>query len=369
MSIAPTYPDLQMSDNTCSICLENPVKYTCPACKAQTCSATCVKRHKLRSECSGLPDPSKFVPNKDLEANSALVNRDYNYLLGLERKISLAKQDIKEGAKNVFKRNANTGRPNKRPRLGDQTSDDEDKRLALVEKIFPHKPTYSIRRQNTLVVQLPVGMSRASQNKSGYDKKSGSYTWTVDWIPVTSEGKELKEFTSFRLKEGQLLKDLVPMTVLTKIFAPSEIELADFSFYLENCLKTPEVSKSLFPLDPEKSLADNLKDMVVLEFPRVFIVQGAEVWSQYIRSPKEVFVEDDSDSSGSSDGSDLSSDLSSDDDSGSLELDSDDGPEELSSKAAQMEQGEEAAAEVEADPEVGEVASAPSISNEAPPSA
>lgn len=329
-----------MSDNTCSICLENPVKYTCPACKVQTCSATCVKRHKLRSECSGLPDPSKFIPNKDLEANSSLVNRDYNYLLGLERKITLAKRDIKEGAKSVFKRNANSGRPNKRPRLGELAPDEEDKRLSIVEKIFPHRPTYSNRRQNTLVIQLPAGMSRASQNKSGYDKKSGSYTWTVDWIPVTSEGKELKDFTSFRLKEGQLLKELVPMSVLNKIFAPEGIEVGDFSFYLENCLKPSDVAKSLIPLDPEKTLADNLKDMVVLEFPRIYVVQGAEVWNQYIHTPKEIFIEDDSSSSESlSETSDLTSDSSSDEDSEGLDLDQ--GPEELSSKAVKNDEGEE----------------------------
>ncbi|WPK24691.1 hypothetical protein PUMCH_001974 [Australozyma saopauloensis] len=327
-----------MSQDLCSICLENPVKYTCPACKAQTCSATCVKRHKLRSECSGLPDPTKFVPNKDLEANSALVNRDYNYLLTLERKISLAKQDVKDGAKNVFKRNVNTNK-NKRPRLNTQEEEVKDKRLELVHKVFPHEPAHSIRRQNTLIIHLPAGMSRATQNKSGYDKKSGTYTWTVDWIPVDLNGNVMSEFTSFRLKENQLLKELVPMTVLTKLFAPAEIELLEFSFYLENCLKPHDLKRSLIALDIEKTLADNLADKVVLEYARICVVHSPSIWAEFVQTEKEIFGHnEDSETNDSS--SDSESDLSSDDsdDSTSLELDSDDEPEEASSKL--VEEGE-----------------------------
>ncbi|RKP32918.1 hypothetical protein METBISCDRAFT_21179 [Metschnikowia bicuspidata] len=325
-----------MSDNLCCICLENAVKYTCPACQAQTCSATCVKRHKLRSECSGLPDPTEFITNKTLLADSAIVNRDYNYLLNLERKISLAKEDVKTVGKNIFKRYTNTNRNTKKPRLqGPDNEEAHDKRLELVERAFPHKAAHSIRRQNTLVVHLPVGMFRATQNKSGYDKKSGSYTWTVGWVAVDRNGTELKEFTSFRLKEGLLLKDSVPMAVLTKMFAPTEIQLHEFSFYLENCLKTPEQAKSMFALNPERTIAGNLKDMVVLEYPRIYIVQGSDVWKDYFFTAKDVFGDDeDSDSSDSSESFDLS-DSSTDSD--SLDLDSEEEPEEQSSKLVTAE--------------------------------
>lgn len=330
-----------MSDKLCSICLENTAKYTCPSCKAQTCSATCVKRHKLHSECSGLPDPTKFVPNKDLEANSALVNRDYNYLLTLERKISLAKKDVKDGARNVFKRNANQTRNNKFQRLNSQAPDEErDKRLDLVEKSFPHKPSFTIRRQNTLVVQLPSGMSRATQNKSGYDKKSGSYIWTIDWIPVDSEGNVFDYFTSFRLKEGQLLKEAIPISVLNRLFAPKELNIEEFSFYLENCLKSPNVARSLLPLDPETSIADNLKDMAILEYPRIFVIHSPSVWKEFVQTKTEVFKEKEaehSSDSSSSDDTDLTSDSSSEDSSGSLDSDSDDEPEEESSKLENVE--------------------------------
>lgn len=331
-----------MSDTLCSICLENEAKYTCPACNAKTCSATCVKRHKLHSECTGLPDPTKFIPNKELGCNTALVNRDYNYLLTLERKISLAKQDVKEGAKNVFKRNANQARNNKFQRLNTPNTlnaqtgvEDKDKRIYLVEKTFPHQPAHSIRRQNTLVIHLPPGMSRATQNKSGYDKKSGSYTWTIDWIPVGSDGCQMKSLTSFRIKEDQLLREALPITVLSKVFAPKEIAVGEFTFYLENCLKSLDLERSIIPLDPEKTLSDNLKDKVILEYPRIITVHGAEIWTEYVQLEDEIFKKDD-ESESSSDSSGLSDDStsSSDDSSESLDLGSDDEPEELSSKLA-----------------------------------
>lgn len=299
-----------------------------------------MKRHKLHSECSGLPDPTKFVPNKDLESSSALVNRDYNYLLTLERKISLAKQDVKDGARNVFKRNANQTRNNKFQRLNPQAAKEErDTRLDLVEKFFPHKPSHIIRRQNTLVIQLPPGMSRATQNKSGYDKKSGSYIWTIDWIPVNSDGTTFNFFTSFRLKETQLLKEAIPISVLNKLFAPKELKIEEFSFYLENCLKPPNLDKSLFPLDPNRSITDNLKDMVILEYPRIFVIHSPSLWNEFVQSKAEVYEEDENSKSdtSSSDESDPTSDSSSEDSSDSLDLESDEEPEEVSLKPIDTE--------------------------------
>lgn len=318
-----------MSGNLCSICFENPAKYTCPSCNAQTCSVTCVKRHKLHSECSGHPDPTRFVPFNELKSNSALVNRDYNYLLNLERKISLAKQDIKDGARNVFRRYNSQTRTKMYQRLnGNHTG--LDKRLSLIDKVFPHKPARSIHRRNTLVILLPQGMSRSTQNKTGYDKKSGDFTWTVDWVPVNKNGEPLKDFTSFRLKEDQLLKEALPLTVLTKLLEIQTLKADEFLFYLENCLKTQDRFRSLIPLDPEQSLGDNLKDKVVLEYPRIVVVHGQEVWAKFVQTEKEIFSEEEGSESEHSSSTDL--DSSSDDSSSSLNLDSDEGPEELSSK-------------------------------------
>lgn len=324
----------QMSKEVCSICIEKDAKYTCPACNTKTCSVECVKRHKLRLECSGEVDPTKFVPNKDLSSSPALVNRDYNYLLNFERKVSLGKADIKTNARNIFKRNFAASNPNKRPKPNPETV---DPRIDQVNRVFPNDPQISIKRENTLIIHLPSGMSRASQNKSGFDKKAESYIWTVEWLPVDSSGNARKSFISFRLKEGTILRDSVPINVLQNAVPDEHFTKEKLHFYLENCINTSSKGRSIIKLNPERTLGFALADKVVLEYPKICITFDDNIWTEYIQTENEAYgthpesvsasesIGDTSDSDNEAD-SESDSELSSDSD------DSDEAPEELSSK-------------------------------------
>lgn len=334
MLIAPsTYAFLLMEDKHCFICLEKEYKYTCPACGTKTCSAECVKRHKLRSECTGQVDPTKFVARKDISSDPSLVNRDYNYLLNFERKIGLGVSDVKQNAKMMFRRQL--GNPNKRQRLG---KEDTDPRLVRVNKRY-NSPHYALKRDNVMVVHLPSGMSRSIQNKSGYDKKAGTYTWTVEWVPVGTDGKPLKSFTSFRVKEETVLRDAVPHLAFASSMGvePGTIEADKLHFSLENIISTK--SRSVIPLNAEESIATVLANKVVLEFPKIYISTSANTLEEYAENEKLAYgIESDLDSS--SDLSyDSSSDLSSssDSDSSDSDSDSDDAPEETSSKVPNLE--------------------------------
>lgn len=322
-----------MSSEICSVCLEKESKYTCPACESKTCSLECVKRHKLRTECTGTVDPTRFIPNNDLGSNQALVNRDYNYLLNFERKINIGKSDLKENARQVFKRTFNQNKNVKRPRYNE--AQEEDPRLALVKKVFPNVTATSVKRENTLIIHLPAGMSRSSQNKSGYDKKSSSFTWTVEWMPFENDGEPKKSFISFRLKESIALKDAVPMTVLARSFNKEEIEKLSLNFYLENCVSIVPHKVSLIPLNAEEPLATALKDKIVLEFPKIYVSLAPVVDADFSGMHGYGIESDSSDESSSSDSdSDLDSDDSSDSDSSldGSDSDNDSAPEEESSK-------------------------------------
>lgn len=310
----------------CSICLENGFKYTCPACGAKTCSVECVKRHKLRSECTGIVDPTKFVPNKDLTANQSLVNRDYNYLLNFERTLELSKVDIKTSAKNVFKRGFGQGQGQKRQKV----EATRDPRAEQVKQVFPNEPQTSIKRQNTLVVHLPPGMSRAMQNKSGYDKKASAFTWTIEWVPVDSDGNALKSFISFRLKESLPLVEAVPLTVLENALGGA-VDKANLLFYLDNCI-SGNGKRQVLPLDGQAPVASALANKVVLEFPKIYV--GANSAMEEYATTENLAYGIDIDSSLTSDSDDSDDSESSDDSDSSNSDDSDSGPEEASSKAA-----------------------------------
>lgn len=312
--------------------MENNAKYTCPACNTKTCSVDCVKRHKLRRECSGQVDPTKFVPNKELSANQSLVNRDYNYLLNFERKVLLGKNDIKTSARNIFKRNYAATNPNKRQRPDPETA---DPRLAQVNRIFQNNPQTTIKRENTLIIQLPSGMSRASQNKSGYDKKAGSHIWTVEWVPIDSSGTPKKSFISYRLREDVPLRNAVPMNVLQNSAPEESFAQEKLHFFLDNCISTSSKKHSVIALDADATLATALAGKVVLEYPKIYITTDNNIWSEFVQDEREAYglkpLETSSSSDDSSDSDSDSSDSDSDSDSDDSD-DSDEAPEELSSK-------------------------------------
>lgn len=322
----------------CSICHINPIKYTCPACLTKTCSLQCVKRHKKQTECTGKPNITKYIPKNELSSTNVHLNRDYNFLLNVDRTIQLAKDDIKTNAKNLFKRPYHQQRPNttqKRfKKASDNATQQEDKRIASIHGVFPNDPPTVIKRHNTLIIQLPPGMHRSSSNKTGYDKKLGMFVWTIEWIHLDLDRKEVAKFVSYRLKEALSLRDAVCMSNLLK----GVEDKTSLRFYLLNVINNP--NGSVIELDPESNISDSLKDKILLEYATIYVTTDEKVLADRVVSEKlayglEVEVEStsDSDSTGSDSSSDeSSSDSSSSDEEEEDESDSDSGPEEASLK-------------------------------------
>ncbi|RLV90156.1 Box C/D snoRNA protein [Spathaspora sp. JA1] len=298
----------------CSICHINPPKYTCPACHIKTCSLECVKRHKLQAQCSGIQDPTKYIPKTTLQESD--LNRDYNFLIGVDRRIQLGKTDILTSAKNVFKRPAQTNqRPFKR------FKSDEDVRLGLVNKKFPN-PKTSTKRKNTLIVHLPTGMARSNGNKSGYDNKTKSFNWTIEWVYLDEESSELTRFISYRINEAVALSDALPMNIINGV---RPVEKSKLKFYLKNEIK----SDTVFQLDSSMAISDVLEDKILLEFATIYITVGEQLSEKVVTG----YIDSDSESESESSSSDEESEDDSDEDS----EDSDDAPEESSSKLPQFQ--------------------------------
>lgn len=335
-------------DNVCTVCQTNEHKYKCPACGMKTCSLACVTRHKKQTECTGVVDQTKFIPKNELTEDSGYINRDYNFLLNFGRNIQLSKTDIKSNAKNIFKRqynnnyNNNNNRNSKRFKANSEQ--EEDQRIAIVNNAYSNNPPTSIKRNNTLVIQLPQGMSRSSSNKSGYDKKLQSFTWTVEWVLIDTNGDIKKTFLSYRLKEHLSLKDAVPMNILNNTIPEEEegnnrIEKNQLSFYLENVVNFNKPNKSIIQISPEDLISVALKDKIVLEFPTIYITLNKDTWNNFVHEEsvayglnmqKEVSDDSESNTTSSDDSDDSDSSGSEGDDSLDDEL-----PEESSSKEPQ----------------------------------
>lgn len=317
-------------DNLCAICFKTPYKYKCPGCSIKTCSVECIKRHKKQTDCTGNVDETQFVPKKHLEEAPVHINRDYNFLLRLGRNILVGKEEIHLQAKNVFKRrsNANNNRYNSRNKR--LQADTNDLRLQAVYKTFQNNVSTVIKRQNTMVVLVSDGMTRAVSNKTGYDKKLKSFSWTIEWVLLYDTYQ--KEVLSYKISESTILKDAVPLNVLNAVM-DQEIDKDELQFYLKNVIRHKH--NTYIELNRDDLVLNALKDTIVLEYPTIFVslnkIQGniIPLLEAYTLQGTEEESESNSDSSSSSsDSSDSDADETNSDDSS----DSDGPPQETSSK-------------------------------------
>ena len=111
-------------------------KYHCPRCGSRTCSLPCYKRHQKRSQCSGKRDPAAYVKPTDL-ATPAGIDRDFNFLTGIERALDKADQAQAERA----------GRPGK-------------------ESVILQRSLYNRR---VTVHRAPLGLSRHKENRTRWN--------------------------------------------------------------------------------------------------------------------------------------------------------------------------------------------------------
>ncbi|KAH3899176.1 Bcd1p SCDLUD_004605 [Saccharomycodes ludwigii] len=206
----------------CSICQKQTFKYKCPRCFVKTCSLPCSKMHKLTLNCSGKQyDPTEYVSSDEIktlskkkrkhdsitreegkgeneeEENNVLVQRDYNFLINLNRKLSIVKQDgrIKNKKTLQLYRKNNT-----------ETSNNNH---------YGEPQVDMITRRGCKCILLPKGMKRSNMNKSKWDNNLQSFLWTIEWVicsndvdNATETNKLINFYTHRNNENDELLKIL-----------------------------------------------------------------------------------------------------------------------------------------------------------------
>ncbi|KAF2084447.1 hypothetical protein K490DRAFT_68755 [Saccharata proteae CBS 121410] len=141
----------------CAICNTSPPKYRCPRCQVRTCSLKCVQRHKQWAQCSGKRDQTAYVRKSEL-ATPAGVDRDYNFLSGIERAFDTADRHADRRGITVDDASA--------ARKGQQK--------------WAQLQSY-LRANRIAVDRAPRGLSRQKANCTRLSK-GGRVIWTVEWI-------------------------------------------------------------------------------------------------------------------------------------------------------------------------------------------
>lgn len=336
--------------NLCSICHISAPKYKCPRCNIRTCSLPCIKRHKARSDCSGVRDATAFVPRKRL-ATAAGVDHDYNFISAIERARERSEREIieergilREGELRPvmvdgLETRMRNGKPKKmvvsRPLKNQDEMDGEGMRGRL-------------RRFDITLVSAPAGMTRKKENQTRFFKRSRRIEWFVEWFLVREgEGnitrvttkmvddlpvcdgfllnRQTRAFGTMELREdgkGQkgnlasgpntsqdpLTSCWLPGTMICSqiprtgqwIDRPQEhrqygVPEKDFQalterveFYLSRPPTTSTAPTTLTPIDPALKLHDVLSGTAVLEYPTIYAVErSAGIPSGFVVSSKQ----------------------------------------------------------------------------------
>ena len=187
----------------CEICKNNSFKYKCSKCLLKYCSIPCLNKHKEQDKCSNrLYDPLEYVSNKDIKSlddekktNNLVVKRDYEYLIGMDRIISVARSDF--SMKNKYLNSYNN------------TYNNRTINKFLTENGMELK---FIMQRGCRCFLLPEGSSVHKRNKSRYDNKLKKFQWTMNWNVQTDADDgifEPHEFTLDRCFEDFKLIDII----------------------------------------------------------------------------------------------------------------------------------------------------------------
>jgi hypothetical protein len=311
----------------CRICNTNPPKYTCPRCSLRTCSLPCTKRHKVWSSCSGIRDPTVYVPRSKL-ATPAGIDHDYNFISSIERNLERSEKIVIEEKKLLAARGQRAEERDSRRKVGKRDTWVQAKK----GDIHVHR---AIEETGVMIDRAPRGMSRQVANGTTWNKREKALNWQVEWIqdgevkmskiletkPISagwedaleeerrralsaperraekkrkdeeSSDKEMDDSGPSKRRKGEsgdipsddvsqhltmlasALRLQDPSTGAWSMSPPPSLppKPSKYAFYLLKPHTSPQKPKVLIPLSHHEPLRTLLSNQVILEFPTIYV--------------------------------------------------------------------------------------------------
>ncbi|KAK7084542.1 Box C/D snoRNA protein 1 [Halocaridina rubra] len=235
---------------TCSVCIANLAKYTCPSCKIKTCSLSCVKTHKDDTSCSGVRSKTAMIHKEDMD-NLTLLS-DYRFLEEIDHKLE------------------DTGR------------DPLRRYVAPSPYGVPSLPPFLIRlktaawKRGTHLRFMPKHFVAHKENSTRYIFQEGIIRWHVKWVFHQAD----ISFTEESVNENKTIIDLLAKYLEpdSSVLSPEEAEKLAYyhsasykkiAVLLKNADRGSPVFEEMFV---DKSLLLNLANKTVKEFPVFYVV-------------------------------------------------------------------------------------------------
>uniref|UniRef100_A0A6I8NQP3 Box C/D snoRNA protein 1 n=1 Tax=Ornithorhynchus anatinus TaxID=9258 RepID=A0A6I8NQP3_ORNAN len=235
--------------SSCETCGSEEAKYRCPRCLKCSCSLACVKKHKTDLVCSGIRDKTAFVSKKEFTDMNLLS--DYRFLEDAGRSADCAARDI-------FLRRPSTHK-------------------------FLNYMKNRARRLNIDLKILPVGFTKRRENSTMFSNsnpvsllfREQRFYWHLKLLFPQSNA----EYTEKRVPEDKTLHEILRTyidpeksdPVIRQRLKAYTLSQAD----IQILMKIENMQQNLVrycELDSSKSLLDNLKNKVVIEYPTLHVV-------------------------------------------------------------------------------------------------
>ncbi|NWS75183.1 BCD1 protein, partial [Crotophaga sulcirostris] len=225
----------------CETCSEAEAKYRCPRCMKYSCSLLCVKKHKVALSCNGVRDKTAFVSINDFTDLNLLS--DYRFL-----------EDV--------------GR----------TADAAARRLPV--RSWAAKKAMSLRNKargcNIDLRVLPVGFTKRRENSTTFNCTEEKFYWHLKLVFPHCHA----EYTLKGVPDDKTLADILKPYIdpvesdpvvcqRLKIYTASPQSDVQILMKIENRRQN---SVRYDELDASRSLLDNLKGKVIIEYPTLFVV-------------------------------------------------------------------------------------------------
>ncbi|XP_068055273.1 box C/D snoRNA protein 1 [Anomalospiza imberbis] len=232
----------KMSLHRCETCGKEEAKYRCPRCMKYSCSLLCVKKHKLALSCNGVRDKTAFVSVNEFTDLNLLS--DYRFL-----------EDVGRTA-------------------------DAAARHCIVHSPATKRLLYCLRNKargcNIELKTLPIGFTKRRENSTTFNSVENKFYWHLKLIFPHCHA----EYTLKGVPDDKTLADILKPYIdpvesdpvvcqRLKIYTASPQSDVRILMKIENRSRN---SIRYNELDASKSLLDNLKGKVIIEYPTLFVV-------------------------------------------------------------------------------------------------
>lgn len=231
----------KLAMSRCETCGTEEAKYRCPRCMRYSCSLPCVKKHKAELTCNGVRDKTAYVSIQQFTEMNLLS--DYRFLEDVARTADHISRDV------------------------------------FLKRPISNKHMYFMknraRRQGINLKLLPNGFTKRKENSTFFDKRKQQFCWHVKLQFPQSQAEYIEKRVPEDKTINEILKPYIDPEKSDPVIRQRLKAYIRSQTGVQILMKVENMQQNLvryYELDPHKSLLDNLRNKVIIEYPTLYVV-------------------------------------------------------------------------------------------------